>query len=231
MNEAPWRSPMPALIFGLVAVAALLGVFVLVLISVRRREASPWLAVGALAGAITMGLMFLAMAFESGALHPFLARYPLPVRGRISSGLHWMSHAVMAAIACAVIVLGLEMIVGSFAMLPRLRRGGALRLMVFSRGYPNIVEHWDKLTLWARIQVWFGSLVMAGLLLYFGAIVLGLTLGLTQGPGVLGGWWLFHMAFPLSYCLVLSQLSFYDARARRLARQSQAEAPDPAASA
>jgi hypothetical protein len=216
---------MPGLIFGAVAVAALLGIFVLVLISVRRREAPRLWAVGAFAGVIAMALFFLAMATDAGALAPFLARYPLPVRGRISSGLHSMSRAVMVAAACAMIVVALAMIVGSFAMLPRSRRGGALRLMVFSRGYPNIVEHWDKLTLWARIRLWLGSLLVAMLFLYWGAS----GVGLIEGSAVM---WLNPVVdFPLIYGPVLLQLWFYDARAGRLARQSQAEAPDPAASA
>jgi len=216
-------------IFGAMAVAALMGVLALVVIGVRRKEAKPILAVLAFAGVIAFGLFFLAAAAEQGALNPWLARCPHHVRAVILASIYAVTRWFWFAAACGAAIMTLARIVAAFAMLPRLAPGPAQRLaMLFPVGYRHLAERWGELGYGLRVRAWVGHVLIDLFFLYLATVVL---LG-----GVLRGAWpprFMFWAFTAIYSLATLaslQLRHYDRLAGRLERQSPPDAAGQAAS-
>ena len=216
-------------VFMSMATAALMGVLVLVVIGVRRKEAKPVVAVLAFAGVIAFGLFFLAAAAEQGALNPWLARYPHHARAAILASISAAARWFWFAAACGAAIVALARIVAAFAMLPGLAPGPAQRLaMLFPVGYRNLAERWGELTYGVRVWAWVGHVLIDLVFLYLAAVVL---LG-----GVLRGAWtprFTFWAFTAIYCLATLanlRLRHYDRLAGRLERDASQDGAGQAAS-
>jgi hypothetical protein len=223
--QADWDNNMPVLILGGMALAIMIAVFVVVLISVRRKEAHPLLAVLAFMGIFCIALLPFGAALEAGHLDPLFGRHPDQVRHRVSAALDETMRVGILAAGCAIIAWALFSIGAALAMLPRLRAGRALRLAALvRRGSLDILQRWDELPLRIRVRLWIGYLVASAVWLGFGAVLIAGAVRKEIAPAIM----------PVVFLAVLivsivdAQLWYYGRLARRMSQEPAGEPSDEA---
>ncbi|UCH35562.1 MAG: hypothetical protein JSV65_04210 [Armatimonadota bacterium] len=219
---------MPALILGGMALAVMIAILVVVVASVRRKEASPLLAVGAFAGVIWIALLPLGAALEGGVLDPLLGPHPDNVRHRFIAALDEVVRVGVYAAGCAMIAWAVFTIGAALAMLPRLRAGRALRLAALARrGSPEIPLRWDELPLRIRLRVWAGYLVAGAAWIGFGTAFIAFILEYRISSRLV--FWAMLLLL-LTMSLVDLQLWYYGRLARKMGQAPAAghtAAPSP----
>lgn len=215
-------------ILGAMAVAALLSVFALVVVSVRRREAKPILAVLAFAGVFGIGLLVLAVAGDGGALDAWLARYPHHTRAVILASISAATRWFWFIAGCGLVITLLASIGAALAMLPGLEAGRAQRLaMLFPGGYRYLAERWGEFRYGVRVRLWLGLVLLYAGLAWLIVIGLDLLAG-RKAPQA----WSFWGFLPTYVIMSLFNLQswYYERKARRLERQLPRDGAGQAAS-
>jgi hypothetical protein len=224
--QADWENNMPGLILGGMALAAMIAIFVVVLVSVRRREAHPLLAVAAFLGILWISLLPFGAALEGRLLDPLFGPHPDQVRHRVVAALNETMRVGLFAAGCAIIAWALFSIGAALAMLPRLRSGRALRLAALvRRGSLDILQRWDELPLRIRVRLWIGYLVASAVWLGFGAVLIAGAVRKAIAPAILPVVFLVLLVMGI----VDVQLWYYGRLARRMRQEPVADQSDQAA--
>jgi len=169
--ETPWNNPVPWLIFGGIAEAVALAVFVWAVKEARRRAASPAAPLVSGAWALALGFLLLAGAAEEGALDSLLASYPGSLRQAVVSDIRAASHALFYAASWVFAIVGISSVVASVAVLAGFPRGRAFRLVaLFPKAYWRLVERRGDLRPWVRMALWLAHMAFGLALLYCGTL-------------------------------------------------------------